>query len=512
MKTGRIRSKFFSSISVFCVLFVLSITLSGCGDDSNEEITSSLTYPIVDTSQGLCYNNFYLIDCPAEGAAFYGQDAQYTGTEPSYTDNGDGTVTDNVTGMIWTQSVSTYAMAWNEAELYCEALETGDITDWRLPAVKELWSIRNFSQGWPWVDTDYFYLVGDGTDLGQHHSWTSNAYLVESDYQNSQVDGEPHWIVNDWTGHTKAMSGSRFVRCVSAEEGVYGVNDFVDNGDGTVSDNATGLMWSQDDNGEAINWEAALAYAENAEVAGYTDWRLPNAKELESLADYEKTDIPVMDTSMFNFTELTNYVYDEDTGLELIDTQVTYPFYWTGSSNPYVEAYNEEAGDDIADDYEYGYTYAWLMATGYCPDMNGWDLHGAGAVVFDTKSEDVSDGSGIEVFYHYVRLVRDGDVIETPDGDSTYVDEDRNVVFDEGITSTGEDSGGPDFTVGVDYLEGIGITVTSEVLTEIVAGPPAPTAEELVSNFSAYDASMVITAEQAQALLDTLGLEDEVVE
>ena len=116
--------------------------------NEDEGVTSAdLTYPIVDTNQGLCYDNSELIECPAEGEAFYGQDAQYTGTTPSYTDNGDGTITDNVTGLIWTQDLSSYSMSWSDANDYCESLETGGYTDWRLPTVKELWSIRDFSQG-----------------------------------------------------------------------------------------------------------------------------------------------------------------------------------------------------------------------------------------------------------------------------------------------------------------------------------------------------------------------------
>ena len=83
---------------------------------------TSLTYPIVDTSQGTCYDTYDLIDCPAEGEAFYGQDAQYTGNTPSYTDNGDGTVTDNVTGLVWAQEVSRASMPWADAAGYCEAL------------------------------------------------------------------------------------------------------------------------------------------------------------------------------------------------------------------------------------------------------------------------------------------------------------------------------------------------------------------------------------------------------
>ena len=57
---------------------------------------------IVDTAQTTCYNSRgQTINCPGPGAAFYGQDARYTGVQPNYTDNGDGTVTDNNTGLMW---------------------------------------------------------------------------------------------------------------------------------------------------------------------------------------------------------------------------------------------------------------------------------------------------------------------------------------------------------------------------------------------------------------------------
>ena len=508
---------FKKTITMFIILFVLVVSLAACSNTeaqsvepnivqqevtqplvavSNESVvetavttvetseketavtTTSLTFPIVDTGQGLCYDGTERIDCPAEGEAFYGQDAQYTGITPSYTDNGDGTITDNVTGLVWTQEISSYAMPWSDAAGYCESLETGNVTDWRLPSVKELWSLRDYSQGWPWIDTDYFHLVGDGSDLAQHHSWTNNLYLVESDYQNQQVEGDPAWIVNDWTGHIKAMSGSRFVRCVSGDE--YGINDFVDNGDGTVTDNATGLMWSQDDNGEALYWEEALAYAENATIAGYDDWRLPSAKELQSIADYTATEIPVLDTSVFNLTEVTTTVYDGD---EVIDTQVNYPFYWTNTSNPL-----EADGDDV----DGGTIYAWALASGYNVDMAGYDLHGAGSIVFISKTE---ENSGAEdVVPVMVRLVRGGDVTETPDGDPTTVNPDRVIVFEDG--DTGLERGGqggqmPDFAAAAATL---GITEEELVaaLGDASQGPP---------DFEAVAATLGITAEELESAL-----------
>jgi len=355
------------------------------------------TYPIVDTKQGFCYNDSVKIEYPNKGEDYYGQDSQYEGIQPSYTNNGDGTITDNITGLIWAQDQSSQTMQWSQASPYCESLTTGGYNDWRMPTVKELWSLRDFSTGWPWIDTTYFNLSGDGTQMNEHHSWTSNLYLVESEYQNEQVQGDPAWIVNDWTGHIKAMSGARFVRAVRGTT-TYGKNAFVDNGDGTVTDIATGLMWSQDDNGEQIYWKEALAYAESATLAGFNDWRLPNIKELQSIADYSATEIPVLDASVFNLTEVTNIV---DGTIE----QLNYPFYWSSTSNPIEE--NTVVVDNNSEDSGSGIMYAWILASGYNVDMGGYDLHGAGSVVFVSKTE---ENSGIEDSVPImVRLVRDAD-------------------------------------------------------------------------------------------------------
>ena len=69
----------------------------------------------------------------------------------------------------------------------------------------------------------------------------------------------------------------------------YGKNDFVNNADGTVTDYATGLTWQQKDSGDGMYWEDALSYCENLELAGRDDWRLPSAKELQSILDYTRS-------------------------------------------------------------------------------------------------------------------------------------------------------------------------------------------------------------------------------
>ncbi len=75
--------------------------------------------------------------------------------------------------------------------------------------------------------------------------------------------------------------------------------DYTDNGDGTITDNDTGLMWMKqsadidnDNISDAIDfmsWKDALIYCENLEYSGYTDWRLPNINELRTLVDFEKS-------------------------------------------------------------------------------------------------------------------------------------------------------------------------------------------------------------------------------
>ena len=60
---------------------------------------------------------------------------------------------------------------------------------------------------------------------------------------------------------------------------------FTVNGDGTVTDNETGLVWQQQDDGVTRNWEAALAHCQDLDLGGSTDWRLPDKKELVSIVD-----------------------------------------------------------------------------------------------------------------------------------------------------------------------------------------------------------------------------------
>lgn len=181
----------------------------------------------------------------------------------------------------------------------------------------------------------------------------------------------------------------------------YGQNSFVDNRDGTITDNATSLMWAQNDNGTGLNWEEALAWLETQKAAaylGYGDWRLPNAKELQSIVDYSRspdtTGSAAIDP-LLNVTSITNETGEAD-----------YPFYWTGTTHA---NWSETSGG-------FGAYVAFGRAMGY---MDGaWtDVHGAGAQRSDPKAGNPADyptgngpqGDAIRI-YNYVRLVRDANL------------------------------------------------------------------------------------------------------
>ena len=278
--------------------------------------------PMPDTGQIKCYNNSVeIVPCPNPGDPFYGQDAQYAGPARSYTKLGQNGVElpdtatqaggwimtrDNVTGLIWEIKTddgtihdkdNTYTWydsnpATNggdpgtpgdgtDTEDFINALNSanfGGSSDWRMPTIKELSSLVNSSipSPGPSIDTARF----PHTMLSAY--WSSTTY---TGYTNSA------WLVYFYGGYVNNSnkSHSYYVRAVRAgQPGSFG--NLVDNHDGTVTDTETGLMWQKATAPGTYTWQQALAYAEGLElpIGGYTDWRLPNRNELQTLVDYSQ--------------------------------------------------------------------------------------------------------------------------------------------------------------------------------------------------------------------------------
>ncbi len=392
---------------------------------------SAPVYPVVDTGQATCYNNSSAITCPSSGQAFYGQDAQDTRHAASYQLSADGlTVSDGNTGLTWQRSPDTNGdgsltaadkLSWANAQSRPAALNAaryGGFSDWRLPTIKELYSLIDFrgmdpnpngtstSELTPFIDRAYFAFAYGDTSAGdrvidsQYASGTLYAARSDMLFGVNFADGRIK-------GYGLTMPGGAaktfFVICVRGNTS-YGANSFADNGDGTITDNATGLVWAQTDSGTGMSWESALAWVQTQNAAnylGHSDWRLPDAKELQSIVDYTRspdTTASAAIAPVFKATRITNEAGQAD-----------YPFYWTGTTHASAD------GSGAA-----GVYIAFGRALGY---MNGaWiDVHGAGSQRSDPKNGNPGDyptgrgpqGDAIRI-NNFVRLVRNAGITALP--------------------------------------------------------------------------------------------------
>lgn len=375
-------------------------------------------YAIVDTGQTSTFGNDGTISSSTAAKSYPGQDAAYSGNQANYVDNGDGTVTDLVTGLMWEKGYST--MSWSDAQDNADNVTTGGYDDWRVPTIKELYSLIDFSgnQGSgvspesatapsnaePFIDTSAFDFEYPTTGR-----YIDAQYVTSTVYTSDVMNGQQCFFgVNFADGRIKCYptsssrhaGGSWEVRYVRGNAD-YGDNDFTDNGDGTVTDTATGLMWSTIDSGDvalnlgvdgAMTWQDALQFVESSTYAGYDDWRLPDAKELQSIVDYTRSPDATGSAAIdpvFDITSVTNAAGELD-----------WPEFWTSTSF--------EPGRDAVVVY-FGRAMGYFSAGGQAADFI--DVHGAGAQRTDPKTGEDSYGKGpqgdVRYVNNFVRLVRD---------------------------------------------------------------------------------------------------------
>ncbi len=268
----------------------------------NEIPPGTANQPFPDTGQTKCYNNTVEIPCPQTGEPFYGQDAQYQPRLPrSYTKLGYGGVEltdsaahvddggpwmmtrDNVTGLIWeikTETNKDDEYNWQDAQdVFVTGLNAsgfGGFNDWRLPEIGELASLVNRGVFEPALDVVWF------PNTAPNWYWSSSTYAGNSSNA---------WVVSFSNGYDydddKTDSRYRYVRAVrSGQSGL--LDDFIINGDGTITDPNTELMWQEQTAPGTYTWQEALAYSEGLNLGGYSDWRLPNINELRTLVDYTR--------------------------------------------------------------------------------------------------------------------------------------------------------------------------------------------------------------------------------
>jgi hypothetical protein len=294
------------------------------------------------TGQSRCYdNNGFRIDCAGTG-----QDGEVQAGRawpvPRFTDHGNGAVTDHLTGLMWTKDANLIVsrnpgfdkdgipgdgrINWQHALDYVASLNTEaylGYTHWRLPNRVELLSLRTYNTGHfsslnftalplghPFTDVQIGLEYWSSTSFDTaHEAWAVGMFVNEIAIDVDKAEGLFLWPVRSGssgtvklprTGQTTCYdSGGKPIACAgTGQDGevragtAWPVPRFTDHEDGTVTDHLTGLMWTKEANlvGSRANWSAALNHVAgmNAGIKpnfGFTNWRLPNILELQSLVD-----------------------------------------------------------------------------------------------------------------------------------------------------------------------------------------------------------------------------------
>jgi hypothetical protein len=209
--------------------------------------------------------------------------------EHVYVNNGDGTVTDKETGLMW-QLEEVYDVTLEQAKQTADSLSLGAYDDWRIPTMTELLSIVDEGLNNPPFESAL------GTSKSEYF-WSSESKLGND----NKV-----WVLNAGGGvgdkstdESHAAGGKKIysLKCVRGSLKLPETR-FTDNKDGTITDNFTGLIWQQK-SCESMTLQNAKAYAKTLTLGEYSDWRLPDMKELAMLCDRNYIS-PAINTDYFS--------------------------------------------------------------------------------------------------------------------------------------------------------------------------------------------------------------------
>ncbi|WP_147456592.1 DUF1566 domain-containing protein [Leptospira stimsonii] len=290
--------------------------------------SGSLTYSLelilfgsapLKTGQTVCSDSAGLaIACAGtkqDGELQNGSTPSFSG--PNLINGTDYTTTDLLTGLIWKScneglsgsacgSGALSSLSWVASDLACSNLNAGsgyaNRTNWRLPSVKDLGTILNYDGSDPASYASFF----PATSASGH--WTSTPFFplnTTDSWYVSFTDGVVRETINGNTNPLRCVSGSTIPSPL-----------FKDNGDSTVTDVNTGLIWAQcsaglSGSGCAIgavslpNWTTALLTCNSSSLSGRV-WRLPSINELRSLTNLSLAN-PILNTVYFPGTFNGNY-------------------------------------------------------------------------------------------------------------------------------------------------------------------------------------------------------------
>ncbi|MCX8478901.1 MAG: DUF1566 domain-containing protein [Chitinophagales bacterium] len=230
----------------------------------------------------------------------FGEDNDYSIYTPFYVDNGDGTITDTITGLMW-QKTDGGEMTIDSAHKYVQQLNLATYSDWRLPSVSESFTLLNLDALNPSINTQFF------PNTNAEYWW-----CLDTAYNNASKI----WVTNAGGGQgphpkseTISAGGNKRFHTRAVRDIIPGAtlpSRFTDNGDSTITDNLTGLIWQKYASNDTMSWENALTRAESSTTAQNNDWRLPNIKEIASINNV-KANNPSAYSSVFPNLKAYNF-------------------------------------------------------------------------------------------------------------------------------------------------------------------------------------------------------------
>ncbi len=230
----------------------------------------------------------------------FGEDNDFNIYPPLFIQNNNGTVIDSITGLVW-QKLDGGEMTIENATIYCDTLTLGNYNNWRLPNAHEAFSILNHQLVNPALIVQVF------TTTAAEYWWTSDRQANDS----SKV-----WATNAGGGignhpksETISAGGPKKFHVRAVRDAIAPVaipNQYTDNGNNTITDHLTDLIWQKAPFSDSLSWEQSLTYADTLTTAGFNDWRLPNIKELQSLNDETRIN-PSINSTYFNVTNVNKY-------------------------------------------------------------------------------------------------------------------------------------------------------------------------------------------------------------